>query len=58
MRIKSDVEFVKKECMSDDSVGWDDSMECRCGEKVTKVEKFSDTAVLCTFSAGLLAFAL
>ena len=52
MRIKSDVDFVKKECESDDSIGWDDSMECRCGEKVTEVEKISDTEVMCTFSDG------
>ena len=53
MRIKSDVEFVKKECMSDDSIGWgEDSMECRCGETVTDVHKLSDNKVECTFPDG------
>ena len=52
MRIKSDVEFVKRECMSDDSVDWTSSMECRCGETVTKVKKLSDNKVKCTFSDG------
>lgn len=52
MRIKSDVEFVKKECMSDDSIGWDDQMECRCGEIVSEVKKLKDTEVKCIFSDG------
>ena len=52
MRIKNDVEFVKKECMSDDSIGWDDQMECRCGEIVSEVKKLKDTEVKCIFSDG------
>ena len=52
MRIKSDVEFVKRECMSDDTIGWCSSMERRCGETVTEVMKLSDNNVKCTFSDG------
>ena len=52
MRIKSDVEFVKKECMSDDTIDWCSSMKCRCGEKVTDVKTINDTKVKCTFSDG------
>ncbi len=52
MRIKSDMEFVKKACESDYSIGWDDSMEYRCGEKVTEVVVLTDTKVKCTFSDG------
>ena len=52
MRIKSDVEFVKRECMSDDTIGWCSSMECRCGETVTYVHKLSGNKVECTFPDG------
>lgn len=52
MRIKSDVEFVKRECMSDDTIGWCSSMECRCGSAVTEVTKISGNKVKCTFSDG------
>ena len=52
MRIKSDVEFVKRECASDKSVGWQDVMECRCGETVTDVHKLSGNKVKCTFPDG------
>ena len=52
MRIKNDVEFVKKECESNDTVEWCDIMERRCGEKVTDVKVLTDTKVKCTFSDG------
>ena len=38
--------------MSDDSICWEDSMECRCGETVTDVHKLSDNKVECIFSDG------
>ena len=49
MRIKSDVEFVKRECMSDDTIGWCSSMERRCGETVTYAHKLSGNKLECTF---------
>lgn len=52
MRIKSDVEFVKRECMSDDTIAWSDRMKYRCGSAVTEVTKISDNKVECTFSDG------
>lgn len=52
MRIKSVVQFVKRECMSDEAIDWDSSMESRCGETVTEVMKLSDNKVKCTFSDG------
>ena len=52
MRIKSVVQFVKRECMSDEAIAWDSSMESRCGETVTEVMKLSDNKVKCTFSDG------
>jgi hypothetical protein len=52
MRIKSDVEFVKRACMSDDTIAWSDRMKYRCGSAVTEVTKISDNKVECTFSDG------
>ena len=52
MRIKSDVEFVKRECMSDDTIAWSDRMKYRCGSAVTEVTKISGNKVECTFSDG------
>ena len=52
MQIKSDVNFVMRECESDNSVEWADVMECRCGKAVTEVKKISDNKVKCTFSDG------
>ena len=52
MRIKSDVEFVKKECIADESIDWCDSMECRCGENVVKIKNESETKLKCFFSDG------
>ena len=52
MRIKSDVEFVKRECESNDTVEWCDIMERRCGENVSEVKKLNGTKVRCIFSDG------
>ena len=51
MRIKSDVEFVKKECEAHDC-GWLEEMECRCGENVVKIKNESETKLKCFFSDG------
>ena len=52
IKIKSDVEFVKKECMSDEAIDWVSRMASRCGETVTDVHKLSGNKVKCTFSDG------
>ena len=53
MRIKRDVEFVKRECESyPDAIDWDDDMEEYCGKTVSEVKNISDQKVKCSFPDG------
>ena len=52
MRIKSDVEFVRRECSSDDCIDWAESMVEYCGQKVSEVKNISDQKVKCSFPDG------
>ena len=52
MRIKSDVEFVRRECSSDDCIDWAESMVEYCGQKVSEVKNISDQKVECSFPDG------
>ncbi len=53
MRIKSDVEFVMRECLAyPDGADWNDDMVAYCGQTVSEVKNISDQKVKCSFPDG------